>query len=446
VRSISAYPYARLYRPEPSPVSFSVDRVPLFLRRREPYPFPGREPEGEGRIGREERATNARVLEMVGKRGLLHLLVDEDGTERACIPDQNNFRETKYPYSEHLEEKIKAHLGTVRYTNAAACVRERKYVGVMRAEGDAVTKTVEGLVAAMIELHGGIERVTINANENGYKAVVRANKTILNIVYDQRADSVLVHQYRRRGGYSEAAVRRVVHLLRKEEPRVDINGYRNGTTTDDLGVLVYGTNPIVVGVKANRKKGLVVSKPYQRTTTTEAAREMIQKEFAYKLASSFPNAEEKTKIEQEKGINFTLRFRGYRHSDSGNPTRDIALTKSYQAGIQQGISGIFRNLERLYTRREDKGEEQPTSLTEDEWFTEVFMKAEAREEVIFRGQSDKNDPLFRMRLKGRKAKPGEIIPVVHTIAYPTAEGMQKAYESALAAKAARKEEEIAAAK
>ena len=234
----------------------------------------------------------------------------------------------------------------------------------------------------------------------------------------------------------------MVRLLRKEEPRVNLKGYRDGTTTDDLGVVAYGVNPITVTIGATRKKGGMYNAPEKEKTSVETAAEKVQRAFVYAFTSSFPNTEEKAKIEQGKPINFTLRFKGYKHADADNEARDTVLNNAYLTGIQHGIGAIFRNLNRMYTGETRKTiTEEEIILTEQEWFENVFLKANGTEERHYR-VVEKDDPFYKWACREAKKKPdGKPISLQRTFIIPTKEGMQEAYDRAIAEKRATQAQE-----
>lgn len=368
-----------------------------------------------------------------------------DGTQLQ-FPQSSKFydRNGKFPRSEELEARIKKQWGTIHYTNARELLHEKKFIGVIKQEGLAAASLIEELIDTMFQVKGGIDEITVAANSEGYKVIVKRERRVVNIEYNASTDTVIAYHYIPTKNVPSCARARM-HALIGAEPKPD-----KYATTNDIGVYVYGTENIVVSVVSKRGKRTTYNKPNKRVATMSGAEEFIRQEFAYNLPATFATAEEMKRIEKGEHIQFTLQLRGYRYGDAENKERDALLRKAYVAGICTGIKGIVRTLGRVYSQTQREQEKDPERMTQDEWFREVYMKAEAlpmsfvddrgmrrqvpvREIII-----DKDHPMYRMiaqRVLGRKPKQEEVIVLRETKVSPTFEGLQERGEAYLAEKA-----------
>lgn len=363
-----------------------------------------------------------------------------------------NSKSGKYPRSEELEERIKARWGTVRYNEPRAFLEEETYVGIMREQGYATRTTVDQIIDALFTQRGRIDEITIAANPRGYRAILRAGKTTVNIEYDGNADAIIAHQYKR-GKYTHGIIPVRVSALRKTEPTV-----KYGTVTEDIGVHAYGTESIVVSVMAKRKRTGVYTPENKRITTMSNAAEFIRQEFSYHLPAAFPTDAEIKRVEEGKRVQFTLLFKGYRHPDAENKERDETLRKAYLDGINTGIKAMFRKIETMYAQRERETSPEQVTLKEAEWFTEVYMKAKSSARIFLDEHEiqinqkiddirvDKNHRMYTViarKFLGRKPKPGEAIVLKETRVYPTLEALQQREAEYLRERAAKEEQERA---
>lgn len=359
-------------------------------------------------------------------------------------------RRGKFPRSEELEEKIKGQWGTVRYTDPVAFVREEKYVGIMREEGIAAAETGERLIDALMTEKGGIDELTVCANENGYRAILRAGNTIVNVEYN--GETLTAHQYKK-SRYDPGIVRSRVHSLRASEPKTN-----RDAATNDLGVVAYGAEKVVVRVASKRKRINVCSPEERRVTEATYAAEFVRKEFAYNLQASFATAEEVRRIENGENVQFTINFKGYRHPDEAQKERDDLLARAYLDGVSTGVKGILRKLERVYTGQQRQREDRDI-ITDQEWFSEIFMKAKATprkfadmygypiNDPIHEVRIDKDHPMYLVAAKRflrRKPKIGEVIVLQETTVYPTIASLEARQAEYLKERAARRAGEATA--
>ncbi|MEK6920876.1 MAG: hypothetical protein AABX82_03255 [Nanoarchaeota archaeon] len=295
MREISAYPYARRYQPVPTAVSFYVfDSLP-------------------------------------DSRGS-----DFDKINAA----QGN--------SMTLEQRSEFLWGSRRYRNPTALVLEKDgFVGLLKAQSNTGKDTAAETIDAFLAFHG-LDQLVIHADETGYVALFSHQETTLHVRYFSDDDSAVIHQY---GVCSLKSAQFRKRQLQKEAPKPNEDGWRDGSTTEDIGIIVYDHVPILspnsvrVCVRTERKKPCTFSsEKYLENTSTNAVAEYIRTQFPYSFASSFPSSVEKEKLKGGKPVQFTIRFRGYRSVGNQDTIRDRELRKAYDNGIRHGIHSVLGNI------------------------------------------------------------------------------------------------------
>lgn len=358
-------------------------------------------------------------------------------------------RKAPHYHSQPLEERIKLQSGIVRYDGVINFLKEEKYVALIRREKIPGYTVINEIVDGLFNIKGGIDQITISADKGGYHAVIKRAESVINIKCDFKRDEVIAYHYGpKRNDPSIPSKKRKIAALTRNEPRPKKDGYHRGSTTEDIGVVAYAKDgQIMVDVLATRKKVGKHNIPKQKLTTIDDAENFIKDEFAQHFATEFPNSDERKKVKQSENIQFTLQFRGYRHSDHVYKSRDDVLRNAYQRAITKGIGDVFRNLQEIYNPIGVRIRTNEVTATKDELF-KVFMNAHGTEQkkyIAFGPKDPGYKSAFRREQERELAegsikrirkphKKGKGISISSAIITPTLEGMQKAYETIISTK------------
>lgn len=289
---------------------------------------------------------------------------------------------------EELEIRAAKLWGTRRWRSPEALLEERDdgLVGILKEKGRKGSDAMQDALQIFIEKKG-ISELTIAADGDGYRGVVRGREgTTMQVDYFRSTEGYVMQIYEK--NLQEAAERRVSQL-EKQQPRAKTEeachlmqeetawrwrsrgmrdaGWRDGSTTEDIGVLVYSVDTgegrnnkkVMVDVRHQRKKPMAFSPPttYSYNSNYDQGGERVAQHIKNKIGTSFqqffPHAEEREALERGQQIQFTVYFSGY---ESKGVPYNASIASAYIHGVKQGISAIFENIAAVYKSKRETQE------------------------------------------------------------------------------------------
>ncbi len=247
-----------------------------------------------------------------------------------------------------LEQRSELLWGSRRYRDPATLVLEEDgLVGLVKAQPNTGKNIIAESVDAFLAFHG-LNQFVIRTDDTGYVALFSHDKTTLHVRYFSGDDSAVIHRY---GVCSSKSAQHRKRELMRAAPKPYEEGWRNGTLTEDIGVLVYdhvsllSPNGVKVSVQFERKKPCTYNPgKYLVDHSLPAVAAYLRTEMPYAFASSFPSAAEKEKVREGYSVEFTLRFKGYRAVGEADAHRDKELQTAYDHGLRSGIHAILWNI------------------------------------------------------------------------------------------------------
>jgi len=236
----------------------------------------------------------------------------------------------------------------------AFVIEEEGLVGLLKAQPHSGKNAVAETIDAFLALRG-LDQLVIHADEAGYVAVFSHQKTTLHVRYFSGDDSAVIHRY---GVCSLKSAQYRKRELMNGAPKPNEEGWRDGSTTEDIGVVVYDHVPMLSpdGVKASvriqRKKPLTCSPgKFVDVSSPASFAAYLRTELQYSFASSFPSLTEKEKIQRGESVEFTIRFKGYRSVGEQNLARDQELRSAYEDGLRHAIHSLLGNIYAIPARQ-----------------------------------------------------------------------------------------------
>lgn len=247
-----------------------------------------------------------------------------------------------------LEQRSNHLWGSRRYCDSLTLVVEEDgLVGLLKAQPSTGKNTVEKTIDVFLALYG-LDQLVIRADDTGYIALLSQRKTTLHVRYFSDDDSAVIHRY---GVCSSKSAQYRKRALMRAAPKPYEEGWRDGTLTKEIGVLVcdhvplLSPNGIKVSVRCQRKKPYTCSPgTYLVDTPLSAIATYLQTKIPHAFATDFPSADEKEEIRNGNPVQFTLRFKGYRAVGRVDVVRDNTLQDAYDEGLRLGIHAIFENI------------------------------------------------------------------------------------------------------
>ena len=276
----------------------------------------------------------------------------------SCVPSLDLFSGSRGPdfnrinaaqgSSMTLDQRSEQLWGSRRYGDPAALVLEEDgLIGLLKAQSNSGKETVAETIDAFLALRG-LDQLVIHADETGYVALLSHHKTTLHVRYFSGDDSAVVHRYGPCS--SKSAQHRKLELIRTA-PKPHEEGWRDGSLTEDIGVLLYDHVPLLcpegvkVSVRSERKKPCTYSPgKFIDGSSTRAVAEYLRTQLPYFFTTSFPSPSEKEKMGDGDVVEFIIRFKGYRAVGQQDAARDQELKKAYDHGIRSSIHAVLGNI------------------------------------------------------------------------------------------------------
>ena len=247
-----------------------------------------------------------------------------------------------------LDQRSEQLWGSRRYGDPAALVLEEDgLIGLLKAQSNSGKETVAETIDAFLALRG-LDQLVIHADETGYVALLSHHKTTLHVRYFSGDDSAVIHRY---GICKTKPANYRKKELMKAAPKPNEEGWRDGSLTEDIGVLVYDHVPLLcpegvkVSVRKDRKKPCTYSPgKFMDGSSTRAVAEYLRSELPYAFATSFPSSAEKEKIREGDAVTFTIRFKGCRVVGQQDSARDQELKTAYDHGLRSALHAVLGNI------------------------------------------------------------------------------------------------------
>ena len=276
----------------------------------------------------------------------------------SCVPSLDLFFGSRAPdfnrinaaqgSSMALDQRSEQLWGSRRYGDPAALVLEEDgLIGLLKAQSNSGKETVAETIDAFLALRG-LDQLVIHADETGYVALLSHHKTTLHIRYFSDDDSAVIHRY---GSCSSKPAQHRKRELMRTAPRSNEEGWRDGSLTEDIGVLVYDHGPLLcpegvkVSARKDRKKPCTYSPgKFMDGSSTRTVAEYLRSELPYAFATSFPSSAEKEKIREGDAVTFTIRFKGCRVVGQQDSARDQELKTAYDHGLRSALHAVLGNI------------------------------------------------------------------------------------------------------